>query len=134
MEATGTITTILPVQAGVSKSGKEWKRQTFVIEIDPQSQYPKHIAFDVMGDEKIAVVSALQAGQQVEVQFDVDAHEWNGRWFNNVNAWKIELVAATNQPRQQTSAYSPAQQAVTQATQTVAPAAAPAPKQNDLPF
>lgn len=131
MEAIGTITTILPVQSGVSKAGKEWKKQTFVIEVDSQSQYPKHVAFDVMGDEKIATVSVLQAGQQVKVQFDVDAHEWNGRWFNSVNAWRIEAATETNQqPQQQTPAYNPAQQAVAQATQTVAPA----PKQNDLPF
>lgn len=91
-EQIGTVTAVLPVQSGVSqRTGSEWKSQEFVIEI-PNGQYnPKHACFKLFGDAKISnAASLLVAGKQVKVSFDIDAREYNGRWFNSLDAWKVE--------------------------------------------
>ena len=51
------------------------------------------MCFDVFGADKIAQFN-IQAGEELNVFFDVDAREWNGRWFNSIRAWKVERVGA----------------------------------------
>ena len=46
MEITGKIIAVLPEQGGTSKSGNEWKKQEYVLEMNDQSQYPKKVCFD----------------------------------------------------------------------------------------
>lgn len=85
MEITGKIIAALPEVSGVSARG-EWKSQTYVIET--QEQYPKKLAFDVFGADRIDQFG-LQVGDIATVHFDVDAREYNGRWFNSVRAWNV---------------------------------------------
>ena len=49
--------------------------------------------FDVFGADKIAQFN-IQVGEELNVYFDVDAREWNGRWFNSIRAWKVDRVSA----------------------------------------
>ena len=92
MEFTGKIIAILPPRSGVSKtSGNEWKSQEFVIE--NHDQYPRKMCFDVFGADKIEQFN-IQMGEELTVSFDVDARQWNDRWFNSIRAWKVERVSA----------------------------------------
>jgi len=91
MEIKGKINQLLPVQSGVSKAGNEWKKQEFVIET--QDQYPKQVCFTVFGD-KLSLIEGLQPGMDVNVFFDVESREFNGRWYHNINAWKVEKAGA----------------------------------------
>lgn len=91
----GKIEQILKPESGVSKAGKEWSKQEFVIETD--DQYPKKVCFTLFGD-KVNLVEGLAAGQDVEVSFNIESREYNGRWFHNVNAWKIENASEENMP------------------------------------
>ena len=51
--------------------------------------------------EKIAQFN-LQVGEYVTVSYDIDAHEYQGRWFNAVRAWNVVRAnQATQQPPQQ---------------------------------
>ena len=86
MEIQGKIIAALPERSGVSARG-EWKSQTYVIET--QGQYPKKLAFDVFGADRITQFN-LQVGDIATVFFDFDAHEYNGRWFNSVRAFNVE--------------------------------------------
>lgn len=86
MEIQGKIIAALPEKSGVSARG-EWKSQTYVIET--QGQYPKKLAFDVFGADRITQFN-LQVGDIATVFFDFDAHEYNGRWFNSVRAFNVE--------------------------------------------
>ena len=52
MELQGKIIVVLPERSGVSQRG-EWKAQTFVIET--HDQYPKQMAFDVFGADRLRV-------------------------------------------------------------------------------
>lgn len=110
-EISGQIIAILPTRSGTSARGTVWSSQTAVIET--REQYPKKVAFDVMG-EKIAQFN-LQVGEYVTVSYDIDAHEYQGRWFNAVRAWNVvranQPQQATQQPlQQQQQAYQNPQQ------------------------
>lgn len=89
----GKIDQILEPQSGVSRAGKEWKKQDFVIETD--EQFPRKVCFTLFGD-KVDMVSDIAQGQEVEVSFNLESREYNGRWFTNANAWKIDPVSEDN--------------------------------------
>ena len=86
MEFTGKIIAILQPRGGVSKTGNEWKAQEYVIE--DHGQYPRKMCFDVFGADKIEQFN-IQMGEELTVSFDVDARQWQDRWFNSIRAWKV---------------------------------------------
>lgn len=90
MELTGKIIAVMEPRGGISKAGNSWKTQEYVLET--HEQYPRKMCFEVFGEEKINQF-AIKGGEEVTVSFDIDAREWNGRWFNSIRAWKIERVA-----------------------------------------
>lgn len=92
MEIKGKIIAVLPLRSGVSqKDGKSWMTQDYVIET--LEQYPKRCLFNVFGEEKIKEYN-LQVGSEVTVKFDINAREYNGRWYNDIRAWKVEPAQA----------------------------------------
>lgn len=95
MEILGKVIAVLPVQSGTSKSGNEWAIQTFVVETE--EQYPKKTAIEIFGREKIDKF-AIKEGERVSVGINIDAREYNGRWFNEVRAWKVDRTPATGAP------------------------------------
>lgn len=96
-EISGQIIAVLPTRSGTSARGTEWSSQTAVVET--KEQYPKKVAFDVMND-KIAQFN-LQVGDYVTVSYDIDAHEYNGKWFNAVRAWNVVRANQQQQAYQQ---------------------------------
>jgi hypothetical protein len=100
MEIQGKVIAVLPVRSGVSARG-EWKSQTYVIET--QEQYPKKMAFDVFGADRLAQFN-IQSGEVINVSFDIDAHEYQGRYFNQIRAWNVTKVS--QQAAQQAMASS----------------------------
>ena len=92
MEIKGKCVAVLPLQTGQGKNG-EWKSQDFVIETG--DQYPKKVCVNAFGD-KIQYIPEI--GQEVNVSFDVESREYNGRWYTTVMAWKIEKAGAGQSP------------------------------------
>lgn len=90
MELQGKVIAVLPERSGVSARGK-WKTQDYVIET--HDQYPRKMVFNVFGADRIAQF-AIKAGEEITVSFDIDAHEYQGRWFNSIRAWNIQRVDA----------------------------------------
>ncbi len=98
MEFTGKIIAVLGVRSGVSKStGNEWKVQEFVIE--SHDQYPKRMCFEVFGTDKLQQFN-IQVGEEMTVSFDIDARQWNDRWFNSIRVWNVNrnVQQATSAP------------------------------------
>lgn len=91
MEITGKIIAVLPERGGISKTGNEWKTQEYVIET--HEQFPKKVCFNVFGADKIAQFN-IQAGDEMTVSFDINAREYNGRWYNDIRAWRVERGTA----------------------------------------
>ena len=85
MEMTGVVIAILPERSGTSQRG-EWRSQSFVIET--QEQYPKHLCFEVFGADRIAQFN-IKGGETITVQFDIDARQYQDRWFNSIKAWNV---------------------------------------------
>lgn len=88
----GEITHILDIKTGTSKAGKEWRNQKFVI--NTGEQYNAEVAFGLFGDEKIEMLAGYKIGQTVEVLFNVSSNDAGGRWFPNIDCWKIQSVKA----------------------------------------
>ncbi len=91
MEFTGKIIAILPVRGGVSKTGNEWKVQEYVIE--DHGQYPRKMCFEVFGGERIEQFN-IKMDEELTVSVDIDARQWQDRWFNSIRAWKVERTSA----------------------------------------
>lgn len=95
MELQGRIIAALPEKSGVSARG-EWKAQDFVIET--HDQYPRKMVFRVFGADRLQNFN-ISVGLEVSVSFDIDAHEYNGRWFNDIRVFDVRRLdtAATGQ-------------------------------------
>ena len=90
MEIQGKIISALPERSGTSqRTGNTWKLQEFVVET--HDQYPKKMAFEVFGEDRLQRFN-IQVGQEVNIAFDIDAHEYNGRWFNSIRAYDVRPV------------------------------------------
>lgn len=111
MEIQGKIIVVLPERSGTSQRGNQWRSISYVLET--QEQYPKKLAFDVTND-KIDQLN-IQLGEILTVQFDINAREYNGRWFNSVNAWNV--IRQTQQATVQGGGFSGNVQSSAQAAQ-----------------
>ncbi len=88
MEISGKIIAALEKRSGTSsRTGNAWASQSFVIET--HEQYPKRCVFDVFGEDRLKEFN-INVGDELTVSFDIDAHEYNGRWFNNLRAWRVQ--------------------------------------------
>ena len=85
MEVKGTVTKIVPAEKGVSKAGKEWKKQ--VIVVDTGSDYNPEVAIQAFGDEKINDLNKLAVGDSVLIKCNVSSREYNGKYFHNIDGW-----------------------------------------------
>ena len=137
MELTGTITAALPPKSGVSaRTGNSWMTREYVIEIP--GQYVKHVAFTIFGEDRIKQFNIKQY-ETVTIQFDIDAHEYNGKWFNEVRCYNVlnpnQQPAAAPQSAQQPAQQSSPQPAPQSSQQLPPPAVSPQAQGNDdLPF
>ena len=88
MDLTGTIIAVLPAQSGVSaRTGNPWMSQEYVIEVP--GMYPKKMVFRIFGEDRIKQFALQQGQQNVTIQFDIDAHEHEGRWYNEVRCYNV---------------------------------------------
>ena len=115
MELTGKIIAVMEPRGGVSaRTGNTWKTQEYVLEVP--GQYPKRCLFNVFGEDRINQFN-IQNGDELTIQFDIDAREYNGRWFNDIRAYNVirgQQPVAGAQPvvaqSEATSPFPPAQE------------------------
>jgi hypothetical protein len=89
MQLTAKLIQVLPLQTGTGKNG-QWKKQDIIVETE--ATYPKKICVSIWGDKIDA--GQLQPGNQLKIDFDVESREFNGRWYTDVKAWKIEVAGS----------------------------------------
>lgn len=85
MEITGKLLQVLPAQSGKSARG-EWKRQDFIIETT--DEYPKKVCISNWNNK--VDIDALQPGTELKVSINIESREYNGRWYTDVKAWKMD--------------------------------------------
>lgn len=90
----GKITYALEPRTGENARGK-WMVQEFVLESYDQP-YPRHCVFSVFGEDRLKQFN-IKAGDDVAVDIDIDAREYNGRFYNSVRAWRVAHIAPPSQ-------------------------------------
>jgi len=90
MEIEGKLIQLLPIQNITSQKGP-MKKLEFVIEIE--AKFSRKICFSLWND-KIDLFTA-KTGENIKVYFDLDSREYNGRWYTEAKAWKVENLAVT---------------------------------------
>lgn len=132
MQITGKVIQVLNIEQGVGKaSGKEWRKQTFVLSVFyGESERESMVPLTLWGEK---CDSIPQVGQQVTVDFDINGREYNGKWYVELKAWKVTRNDAGAAPAvMQNAPEGNTWQTVAQAQQA---GTMPQPAQgNDLPF
>lgn len=133
MEIQVKIVNVLPVQTFTSsKTGNSYSKYTFVGET--AGQYPKKIAFTVMGEDKFNGMGIVVDGTYT-VSFDVESREWNGKWFTEASAWKAVRIDVVQSQQQATRATTSQAQAPASPVKENTSGAQGCCEQNDnLPF
>ena len=120
LEIEGTLAQKLPVQSGSSARGP-WAKQEFILEY-PDGNFTAKACFTAWGQEKVQDLAKYQVGDKVKVSFNLKSREYNGRWYNDLQIWKIAPAGA-----------QPAQPAAPVQTAPPAFPQAPAPTLEDMP-
>jgi len=87
MQITAKLLSILPEQTGAGKNGP-WKKQDIIVETE--GQYPKKVCISLWGEKHDR--NLLKVGVKLNISFDIESREFNGKWYTDVKAWKIEGV------------------------------------------
>lgn len=90
MEISGKIIQILQEVNGMGKNG-QWRKQEFILET--QATYPKKVCITVWGDNIDSF--GIKSGDEVTASIDIESREYNGRWYTDVKAWKMEKGAGS---------------------------------------
>lgn len=126
--------------SGTSARGP-WSKQEFIVQYQ-DGNFPNQVVLNVWGEDKVKDLGQYQPGDRIKASLTPSSREFNGRWYTDIRAWKIERVLA---PAAGTAAAAPAAPAAAAPANTTAPAAPVAPaapdaidlsegSEEDLPF
>ena len=131
LELEGTLRQKLGVQQGMSARG-QWAKQEFVLEF-PDGNFTSQACFTAFGQDKVAELDKYQVGDRIKVSFNLRSREYNGRWYNDLQIWRIAPVGADAAASPQAPSFGPVP-----ATDIPAPTLddmpADSPDADDLPF
>jgi hypothetical protein len=88
MQLSGKILEILPIVTGQGNNG-EWKRQEVILETE--GQYPKKVCVSLWGT--LIDQTNLAAGQEVDMQIDIESRPFNNKWYTNVKAYRVDIIS-----------------------------------------
>ena len=91
LELEGRIVRKLNVQNGSSARGP-WSKQEFIFEYQ-EGNFPTQGCMNVWGEDKVRDLARHNDGEKVKVSFNLSSREYNGRWYTDVRAWRIESAA-----------------------------------------
>ncbi|MGB0867812.1 MAG: DUF3127 domain-containing protein [Granulosicoccaceae bacterium] len=78
------------------QKSEKFRAREFVIEVS-DGKFPQMVKFQLTQD-KCEAIDNHREGEQITVHFDLRGREWNGKYFTNLNAWRIESGAAASGP------------------------------------
>ena len=92
LEIEGILQQKLPVASGTSARGP-WAKQEFILEY-PDGNFSAKACFTAWGQDKVQELAKYQVGDRIKVSFNLKSREYNGRWYNDLQIWKIAPVGA----------------------------------------
>lgn len=117
----GTIVRVLPMQSGTKRDGGEWQKQDYLLSVEGE-RYDNKVCFQIFGAEKIARIG-LKENERVRVHLEIRANEYNGKFYNSIDCWKVDRNSDPQQQQQQQG------NAVVSANQQAAPTQQQPPQQ-----
>ena len=122
LELEGTLRQKLGVQSGTSARG-QWAKQEFILEF-PDGNFTSQACFTAFGQDKVAELEKYQVGDRIKVSFNIRGREYNGRWYTDLQVWRLSPAGAA----------APASPSFPAQTGNPTPAyEAPAPTLEDMP-
>lgn len=89
MHEHGKVIALMPIREGFNQqTGEKWKSQDFVLEMD--GRYTRRVKFNLFGADRVDKAN-LQVGSIIDVDAEVEAHEYNGQWYNEIRVWNISV-------------------------------------------
>lgn len=133
LELEGTLRQKLGVQQGTSARGA-WAKQEFILEY-PDGNFTSQVCFTAFGQDKVAELDKYQIGDRIKVSFNLRSREFNGRWYNDLQIWRLAPAGTATAAPAAASAPAAAPVAAPVAAAPSAPAfeSAPAPTLDDMP-
>jgi hypothetical protein len=108
MEVIGT----LKVKFDTQKINDRFQKREFVITTEASTPYPQHVSFQVTQD-KCGILDQFNEGEEIKIQFNLRGREWNGpqgvKYFNTLEAWRIERMQGGSAGSQQQRSSQPSQ-------------------------
>ena len=103
MEVTGQ----LKLKGQVQKVSEKFQKRDFVLSTDLSTPYPQHVSFQITQD-KCSLIDQFNEGEELRVQFNLRGREWQSpqgetKFFNTLEAWKIEKVSGSSAPAAQSN-------------------------------
>jgi hypothetical protein len=92
VEIQGTLIGKLPLFKGTGARGN-WVKQEFILETR-ESSYLRKVCISVFGDDKIRELESFSIGESIKVSVNIESREYNGRWYTELRAWRLEKVTA----------------------------------------
>jgi len=89
MKLEGKLVKKLDIESGVSKAGKEWRKQSIVL--NNGNDYNPEVCISFFGDEKIDMLSSLNTGDDLEVSVNVSSRAWNDKYFHSIDGWRVDI-------------------------------------------
>lgn len=134
MEVTGT----LKAKFDTQKVSDRFQKREFVLTTEANTPYPQHVSFQVTQD-KCTMLDQFNPGEELRVQFNLRGREWNGpqgiKYFNTLEAWRIERLQGSNNAGQTTQSQNTSQSSDNNVNTSAAPVFTGNPDDNDdLPF
>ena len=126
LELEGTIRQKLGVQSGMSSRGS-WTKQEFVLEY-PDGNFTSQVCMLAFGQDKVQELDKYQVGDRVKVSFNLKSREYNGRWYTDIQIWRIAPAGTVA-----SAPAAPVAPAAATVQQAPPPNQAPAPSFDDMP-
>lgn len=84
----GKLIKVFELETGVSKAGKEWKKQSILIEQD--TEYNKEVVVSFFGDN-VNKIKAKTIGDIVSCNINLSSREYKGKWYHNIDGWTCNM-------------------------------------------
>jgi len=94
----GTVKHVEDVETFEGRNGGSYRRQNIVVTEKDDRGYENDVALRAFGDT-VAETEGLREGETVDVTFAINAREYNGRWYNDLNIIHVRTQAPAQSER-----------------------------------